>query len=73
MKDGMKGNPDKGPQMKEGPHHFDKGYMSDSEHFSPEAGSSDDHYRGNRYMDLQNEIVRKDTKKMRGDKFSKIA
>lgn len=67
------GNPDKGPQMHEGAHHFDKGYTSDSEHFSPEAGRSDDHYRGNQYMKLQNEIVSRDAKKMKHDPFSKIA
>lgn len=69
----MKGNPDKGPQMKEGAHSFDKGYVADSEYFSPDAGKSDSNYRGNRYMEMQNEIVRKDDKKMKSDKFSKIA
>lgn len=66
-------NPDRGPKMKEGPHHYDKGYTSDSEHFSPDAGKTDDNYRGNKYMNMQNEIVRRDDKKMAKDKFSKIA
>lgn len=66
-------NPDRGPEMKEGAHSFDKGYVSDSEHFSPLAGSSDNHYRGNEYMKLQNEVVHRDEKKMKREKFSKIA
>jgi len=66
-------NPDRGPAMKEGPHHYNKGYVSDSEHFSPDAGKSDDHYRGNQYMKLQNEIVHRDDKKVTRGKFTKIA
>ena len=59
--------------MKEGAHKYDKGYTSDSEHFSPDAGKSDSDYRGNMYMKMQNEIVSRDNKKMSKDKFSKIA
>lgn len=66
-------DPDRGPPMKEGPHQFDKGYMSDSERFSPDADSSDDNYRGNNYFKLQNEIVGRDDKKIKRSKFSKIA
>lgn len=70
----MKGkNPDVGPKMMEGAHHFDKGYVSDSEHFSPDAGKSEHDYRGNEYMKMANEIVHRDDKKMKSDKFSKIA
>ena len=69
---GMHGNPDKGPQMHEGAHHFDKGYTSDEKHFNPYT-ESDDNYRGNPYMKLQNEIVHRDTKKLKANKFSKIA
>ena len=68
---GMKGNPDKGPQMHEGAHHFDKGYTSD--HEMSHGGYPEDHYRGNSYLHLQNEILAKDSKKLRSDKFSKIA
>lgn len=67
------GNPDKGPKMQEGAQSFDKGYVSDSEHFSPQAGKNGDDYRGNQYMKLQNEIVSRDSKKVTKDKFTKIA
>jgi hypothetical protein len=70
----MKGmNPDRGPKMMEGEHTWNKGYVSDEEHFSPESKSNDDDYRGNMYMDLQNEAVRRDTSKIDRSKFSKIA
>ncbi len=70
----MKGkNPDVGPKMMEGAHSFDKGYVSDSSHFSPDEGKSEHAYRGNEYMKLQNEIVSRDDKKVRRDKFTKIA
>jgi len=64
-------NPDKGPPMKEGEHHFDKGYSSDNSHFDPYMESERE--RGNRYMQMQNEIVHRDTKKLNRSKFSKIA
>lgn len=70
---GPHGNPDKGPPMMEGAHHFDKGYSSDEKHFSPDANGTDDHYRGNDYMNLQNEAVHRDDKKLKRSKFSKIA
>jgi hypothetical protein len=66
-----KGNPDKGPQMHEGAHHWDKGYTSDSE--MSHGGYPEKQYRGNEYLRLQNEILSKDAKKLRSDKFSKIA
>ena len=66
-------NPDVGPKMMEGKHQFNKGYESDSSHFSPQAGSSEHAYRGNNYMSLQNEIVSKDSKKLSREKFNKIA
>lgn len=69
--DRRKMNPDKGPPMHEGENHFDKGYKSDNEMFDPYTES--DTERGNEYFRLQNEIVHRDTKKMRRDKFSKIA
>lgn len=72
MAKGPKGtNPDKGPQMHEGAHHFDKGYMSDDE--MSKGGYPSDSYRGNAYLSMQNEILSKDSKKLRSDKFSKIA
>lgn len=66
-------DPDRGPKMIEGEHHYDKGYTSDHDHFSPKSEYPGDKERGNRYMEHQNEIVRKDSKKMRSDEFSKIA
>lgn len=66
-------DPDRGPPMHEGAHHWDKGYDSDNEHFSPRGEYPGDHERGNPYMKLQNEIVGKDSKKLRREKFSKIA
>jgi len=69
-KSSMHGNPDKGPPMHEGAHHFDKGYVSDNEKFDPYHG---DHERGNAYFKHQNEIVHRDSKKLARSKFSKIA
>ncbi|MDP4164528.1 MAG: hypothetical protein Q8898_15640 [Bacillota bacterium] len=73
---GPHGDPDKGPPMLEGAHHFDKGYSADEKHFSPESGKNHDthdHQRGNHYMELQNKAVVSDTKKMSRQKFNKIA
>lgn len=67
------GNPDVGPPMHEGAHHFDKGYVSDEEHFSPRHTYPHEHERGNRYMHLQNEAVKHDSKKLERSRFSKIA
>jgi len=66
-------DPDRGPPMIEGAHHFDKGYDSDEEHFSPRKEFPQDHERGNRYMSKQNEIVSRDSKKLTRGKFTKIA
>lgn len=66
-------DPDRGPPMKEGAHHFDKGYVSDEDHFSPRGAYPQDHERGNDYMKLQNEIVHRDSKKLSREKFTKIA
>lgn len=66
-------NPDRGPAMREGAHHYDKGYESDEEHFSPRGAYPGDHMRGNEYMKHQNEIVGRDSKKLNREKFSKIA
>lgn len=67
------GDPDKGPAMMEGAHHFDKGYVSDEDYFSPRGVYPDDHQRGNRYMEKQNEIAHRDSKKLNREKFTKIA
>lgn len=67
------GDPDKGPPMHEGAHHWDMGYKSDNDHFSPRGEYPGDHERGNHYMNLQNEIVKRDSAKLRREKFSKIA
>lgn len=73
MAKALKGSdPDKGPRMIEGAHSFDKGYESDSSHFSP-AKFPGDEERGNRYMNMQNEAVSKDSAKVKRSKFSKIA
>lgn len=66
-------NPDVGPKMMEGKHQFNKGYESDSRHFSPLEGTSEHDYRGNNYMALQNEFTEKDNSKLKRSKFSKIA
>lgn len=71
----MERDPDKGPRMIEGAHHFDKGYTSDNEHFAPTQNMwpYDDEYRGNRYMDLNNGWQKKDAGKLSRSKFSKVA
>jgi hypothetical protein len=67
-------NPDRGPPMHEGAHHFDKGYVSDEEHFSPTRHMfPDNDMRGNNYMDLNNHWQKKDAGKMSRQKFSKTA
>jgi hypothetical protein len=74
MKYNPKGsNPDRGPKMMEGEHHFDKGYESDNETFAPQNVYPGDMQRGNAYFELQNKIVHKDSKKLNSNKFSKIA
>lgn len=71
--DSGRGNPDVAPAMMEGPHSFNKGYVSDEEHFSPRDAFPDNDMRGNMYMDNQNKIVRNDSEKMKRQFFSKIA
>ena len=66
-------DPDRGPPMIEGAHHWDKGYQSDEETFSPRGVYPGNHQRGNPYMKLQNEIVHKDSKKLNRGHFTKIA
>lgn len=74
LSDGLrKKDPDRGPPMHEGAHQFDKGYVSDEEYFSPRDAYPGDHERGNQYMKHQNEIVHRDSKKLKREKFSKIA
>ena len=69
----MMGNPDKGPPMQEGAHHFDKGYHSDDMKLEGTEYPGDDHYRGNNYFELRNPVVRKDAEKLKRSKFSKSA
>lgn len=61
------GNPDKGPTS---PQDYDLGYKND-------MGNESAYYpgkeRGNEYAMHQNEIKERDEKKLRSDKFSKIA
>ena len=52
-----KSDPDVGPEMKEGMHSFNKGYVSDHDHFSPPQEFPDNDMRGNRYMQNQNDII----------------
>jgi len=66
------GDPDRGPPMHEGAHHWDKGYQSDEKEFSPETHAYA-HQRGNQYFKMQNEAVKKDSAKISRSKFSKIA
>lgn len=73
MAKGMMGDPDKGPQMKEGAHTFDKGYTSDEEKFSPRGLYPHDHERGNKYFELMNGAQKKDSAKLSRSKFSKVA
>lgn len=65
----QKKDPDHGPQMKTGDIPFDKGYETSSHEgaYYPE-----NKMRGNRYNELQGEIVRKDESKLKRSKFSKI-
>jgi hypothetical protein len=65
-------NPDHGPKIHEGEHHYDMGYVSDNDHFSPPDAYPDNHMRGNQYMKHQNEIVERDSKKLYREKFTKI-
>jgi hypothetical protein len=71
-KEMMKKDPDKGPPMLEGAHHYDKGYESDHSYAQPEGAYPGSSERGNRYMMHQNEIVSRDGKKLERSKFSKI-
>ncbi len=64
-------NPDKGPPMIEGEHYYDKGYMSDDQYAG--LGGEEVGQRGNTYLSLQNEIIRRDNKKTKRGKFTKIA
>lgn len=66
-------DPDRGPPMLEGAHHWDKGYDSDEETFSPRGVYPGDSQRGNAYMKHQNEIAHRDSKKLYREKFTKIA
>jgi hypothetical protein len=68
-----KTNPDKGPKMIEGAHHFDKGYESDGDVFGDDKVFPHDHQRGNEYVRLNREISSRDSKKLTRGKFSKIA
>lgn len=64
-------DPDRGHQMKTGELPFDKGYETSNKNLShgfPEAKE-----RGNRYVEMQNEYMSKDSKKLARSKFSKIA
>jgi hypothetical protein len=67
-----KKDPDRGPPMMEGAHHFDKGYDSDEETFSPSEKFPDNDMRGNAYFAMRNKAHRLDSEKLGRSKFSKI-
>jgi|GEM_PF-2610240 hypothetical protein len=69
----MKSNPDKGPPMLMGEHHFDKGYESDSEVFDRSKSYPGDEQRGNEYVKANKEMISRDSTKLKRSKFSKIA
>jgi len=66
-------NPDKGPPIMEGAHHFDKGYESDHETFTNEKLYPDNHQRGNAYFAMTNEAKAKDSTKLKRGHFTKMA
>lgn len=68
----MKTNPDKGPPMLSGQHHFDKGYESDSEVFDRSKSYPGDMQRGNEYVKMAKEMISKDSAKIKRSKFSKV-
>ena len=66
-------NPDKGPPMTWGMHNFDKGYESDADVFARSSSFPGDEQRGNEYASMNREIVHRDSKALKRDRFSKIA
>ena len=66
------GDPDKGPPMIEGAHHFDKGYRSDDE-LDIKGDFPGKEERGNAYFKHNHEIMHRDSAKLKRSKFSKIA
>ncbi len=66
-------NPDHGGTIHEMEHKFDKGYISDDEYAEMGGKFPEAHMRGNEYMKHQNEIIKRDSRKIVSDKFSKIA
>jgi hypothetical protein len=66
-------NPDKGPAMITGQHHFDKGYESDSDVFERNEAYPGDMQRGNEYVKHNREIISRDSKKLKRSEFTKIA
>jgi hypothetical protein len=69
-------NPDRGPKMIEGAHHFDKGYESDSDVFLRKEtypGHSGHGERGNEYVKHNREIISRDSAKLKRSHFTKIA
>jgi hypothetical protein len=69
----MKSNPDTGPAMRWGEHHFDKGYESDADVFKRNESYPGDVQRGNEYVRNNREIISRDSKKLKRSEFSKIA
>ena len=68
----MKSNPDKGPPMTYGQHHFDKGYESDSDVFHRNSSFPGDVQRGNEYVKENREIISRDSAKLKRSKFRKV-
>jgi hypothetical protein len=69
----MHSNPDRGPPMMWGEHKFDKGYESDADVFARSESYPGDEQRGNEYVSMNREIVKRDSKALKRDRFSKIA
>jgi hypothetical protein len=68
----MRSNPDIGPEVKMGAHHWDKGYMADEDVFDRDESYPDDMQRGNEYVKMNKEIVKRDSTKLKRSPFSKI-
>ena len=66
-------NPDTGPAMMWGEHHFDKGYESDADVFKRNESYPGDVQRGNEYVKNNREIISRDSKKLKRSEFTKIA
>jgi hypothetical protein len=65
-------DPDRGPPIHEGAHHWDKGYDAEPDVFEMKESFPDDNMRGNAYVKNNQEIIMRDTKKLYRGIFTKI-